>query len=166
MTGNVLNLGHLYFDIVSNFVLRISDFSYRDTLHASRDTNLPSTPVERALQIEPFLCKTNPILERPSKCNLLVNNELRTINYELWNTKRTQNESNLSCRSLWRSRNKPNFKTALRPDLPVPPVREPALLPCTARLYSWILPKWHNIWTIIISKKMIGKNLTSCISRS
>jgi len=38
--GKVLNLGHLDFDIVSDFVLRISYFSYRDTnfcpLHLSR----------------------------------------------------------------------------------------------------------------------------------
>ena len=36
--GKLLNLGHLDFDIVSNFELRISYFSYRDTLHDSRDT--------------------------------------------------------------------------------------------------------------------------------
>jgi hypothetical protein len=35
--GKVLNLGHLDFDIVSNFVLRISYFSYRDTLHEIRN---------------------------------------------------------------------------------------------------------------------------------
>ena len=61
--AKVLNLGHLYFDIVSVLELRISYFSYRDTLHASRDTNLSSTIVEDPLQIGPILCKTKPIFE-------------------------------------------------------------------------------------------------------
>jgi len=43
-----LNLGHLDFDIVSNFVLRISYFSYRDT-------NFPFTTVEKPLQISSFM---------------------------------------------------------------------------------------------------------------
>jgi len=38
--NKVLNLDHLDFDIVSNFVLRISCFSYRDTLHDSRNCPL------------------------------------------------------------------------------------------------------------------------------
>jgi hypothetical protein len=43
---------------------------------------------------------------------ITTNYEQRTMNYEVKNEpKRTQNESNLSCRSLWRSRNKPNFYT-------------------------------------------------------
>ena len=60
--AKVLNLGHLYFDIVSTvrcpvevLELRISYFSYRDTLHASRDTSLPSTSVENPLQISSFM---------------------------------------------------------------------------------------------------------------
>jgi len=39
---------------------------------------------------------------------LTMNYEQRTMNDE---KKRTQNEPNLSCRSLWRSRIKPNFCT-------------------------------------------------------
>ena len=50
-----MNLGHLDFDIVSNFDIRISYFSYRDTLHASRDTNLFFTTVVSALQIRLFM---------------------------------------------------------------------------------------------------------------
>ena len=50
-----MNLDHLDFDIVSDFVLRISYFSYRDTLYASRDTKLPSTTVENPLQISSFM---------------------------------------------------------------------------------------------------------------
>ncbi|MHC4173716.1 MAG: hypothetical protein ACYST5_12345 [Planctomycetota bacterium] len=53
--AKVLNLGRLYFDIVSVLELRISYFSYRDTLHASRDTSLPSTFVEDSLQISSFM---------------------------------------------------------------------------------------------------------------
>jgi hypothetical protein len=53
--GKVFNLGNLDFDIVSDLELRISDFSYRDTLHASRDTNITFTTVEDSLQIGPFL---------------------------------------------------------------------------------------------------------------
>ena len=83
MKGNVLNLGNLYFDIVSDFVLRISYFLYRDTLHAIRDTNLSSTLVERALQIKPFLYKTNPISSKQNERKLLSYNELRTNNNEL-----------------------------------------------------------------------------------
>jgi hypothetical protein len=59
--GKVLNLGRLDFDIVYDFEFRISCFSYRDTLHDSRFTKLPSTIVENPLQIGPIFCKTNPI---------------------------------------------------------------------------------------------------------
>jgi hypothetical protein len=58
----VLNLSHLYFDIVSIvrcpvevLELHISYFSHRDTLHTSRDTSLPSTIVENPLQISLFM---------------------------------------------------------------------------------------------------------------
>jgi len=65
-----LNLGHLDFDIVSNFVLRISYFSYRDT-------NFPSTFVESALQISPFL--TN----KPNLLNAQMNvSRVSTRDYE------------------------------------------------------------------------------------
>jgi hypothetical protein len=46
--GVVLNLGNLDFDIVSNFVLRISDFG---------GSSRRSTLVERTLQITPFYAK-------------------------------------------------------------------------------------------------------------
>ena len=48
--GVVLNLRHLYFDIVSDFVLRISCLC-----------KVLSTPVENVRQIAPFFYKTNPI---------------------------------------------------------------------------------------------------------
>ncbi len=50
--GKVLNLDHLYFDIVSDLELRISDFANLGIF----------TLVESSLQISYFLCKTNPIL--------------------------------------------------------------------------------------------------------
>jgi len=56
-------LGHLDFEIVSNFVLRISYFSYRDT-------NFPSTTVESALQISSFL--TNKANFRKSQMNVSI----------------------------------------------------------------------------------------------
>ena len=52
--GKVLNLGHLDFDIVSDLELRISDFAGLGIF----------TLVVRALQIQPFFCKTNPISEK------------------------------------------------------------------------------------------------------
>ncbi len=61
--GVVLNLGHLDFDIVSNFVLRISYFASQGI----------STLVESALQIQPFLCKTNPIFKKSSERNRFNN---------------------------------------------------------------------------------------------
>ena len=56
--NKVLNLGHLNFDIVSNFVLRISYFSCRDTLHASRNS---------ALQLSRELYKSNLFLQNKAK---------------------------------------------------------------------------------------------------
>jgi hypothetical protein len=53
-----LNFGHLYFDIVSNFVLRISDFASLGI----------STLVERALQNHPFL--TNKANFQKSQINV------------------------------------------------------------------------------------------------
>ena len=41
------------------------------------------TTVVSALQIQPFLCKTNPISEKPNERKCFYNNELRTKNYEL-----------------------------------------------------------------------------------
>jgi len=71
-----LNLGHLDFDIVSNFVLRISYFSYRDT-------NFPSTSVEDSLQISPFMQnKANFPKSQMNVTNLLTTNyEQLTMNY-------------------------------------------------------------------------------------
>ncbi|HIJ52837.1 MAG TPA: hypothetical protein HPP66_06740 [Planctomycetes bacterium] len=65
-----MNLGHLDFDIVSNFVLRISYFSYRDT-------NFPSTTVENALQIAHFM--QNKPNFRKAKMNV---NMVLTVDYE------------------------------------------------------------------------------------
>ena len=42
-----------------------------------------STLVESALQIDPFLCKTNPISGKSNERKCFCNNELRTKNYEL-----------------------------------------------------------------------------------
>jgi len=88
--GKVLNLDHLDFDIVSNphfhgdeftpvkaGVLRISYFSYRDTLHASRFTKLPSTSVENALQIGSFMQNKANFLDALMNVTSLI-----TIDYE------------------------------------------------------------------------------------
>jgi len=74
--GKVLNLDNLDFDIVSNFVLRISYFSYRDTLHASRFTKLPFTTVKDSLQIDPFYAKQSQFAGYPNEHNFCYNNEL------------------------------------------------------------------------------------------
>ncbi len=74
--GKVLNLGHLDFDIVSNFVLRISYFSHRDTLYASRFTKLPSTLVESPLQIHPFYAKQTQFTKCSNERKFCYNNEL------------------------------------------------------------------------------------------
>jgi hypothetical protein len=77
-----LNLGHLYFDIVSDFVLRISDFASLGI----------STLVENPLQISPFL--TNKPNFRKSQMN--VNNVL-TKDYEKmysWSSGKNKANSN------------------------------------------------------------------------
>jgi len=76
-------LGNLDFDIVSNFVLLISYFSYRDT-------NFSSTFVESALQIAHFM--QNKPNFRKSQMNV---NMVLTVDYE----KKTLGE---------RGKNKPN----------------------------------------------------------
>ncbi len=55
-----MNLGHLDFDIVSDFNIRISDFASLGPLHLSR-----------TLYKSHLLCKTNPILIR-AKINLTL----------------------------------------------------------------------------------------------
>jgi hypothetical protein len=80
--GEVLNLGHLDFDIVSNFVLRISYFASLGT----------STTVEDSLQIRPFFAKRTQFQKKSNELKSFYNNELRTTNYELRSKKRTQNE--------------------------------------------------------------------------
>ncbi len=65
--GKVLNLGHLDFDIVSYFVLRISYFASLG----------PSTTVESALQIRPFM--QNKANFRKSQMNV---NKVLTRDYE------------------------------------------------------------------------------------
>jgi len=87
MKGNVLNLGNLNFDIVStvrcpveNFVLSISVFTSLGI----------STLVVSALQIQPFLCKTNPISKNPGKRNRFTNNHLCNNRHMVKREKRTQ----------------------------------------------------------------------------
>jgi hypothetical protein len=53
----VLNLVNLHFEIVSNFVLRISDFAGLGT----------STTVENPLQIDPFYAKRTQFRESPNE---------------------------------------------------------------------------------------------------
>ncbi len=101
-----MDLGHLDFDIVSDFDIRISYFSYRDTLHASRntsfklrdtlhasrDTNLFFTTVERALQIRPFM--QNKANFRKSQMNV---NKVLTKDYEkkdTWWSGKKQSQTN------------------------------------------------------------------------
>jgi len=89
-----LNLGHLDFDIVSNFVLRISYFSYRDT-------NFPSTTVENPLQISSFL--TNKANLPDDQMNV---NKVLTKHYEnIANFKLCENKANSKP-------NKANFRKA------------------------------------------------------
>jgi len=78
--GKVLNLGHLYFDIVSNFVLRISDFASLGI----------STTVESALQIAPFMQNKPNLSDDQMNANMVL-----TMDYE----KRTLGK---------RGKNKPN----------------------------------------------------------
>jgi len=75
-----LNLGHLYFDIVSNFVLRISDFASLGI----------STTVESALQIAPFMQNKPNLSDDQMNANMVL-----TMDYE----KRTLGK---------RGKNKPN----------------------------------------------------------
>jgi len=71
-----LNLDHLYFDIVSDLELRISDFAILG----------PSTSVENPLQITYFLCKTNPILSAVGglQMNLSIFTEMDYENKSNW----------------------------------------------------------------------------------
>jgi len=78
-----LNLGHLDFDIVSNFVLRISYFSYRDT-------NFSSTFVVSALQIALFM-QNKPNFQK-AQMNV---SRVSTVDYERKDT-------------WWSGKNKPN----------------------------------------------------------
>jgi hypothetical protein len=61
-------------------------------------TNLPSTSVERALQIDPFYAKQTQFPGCPNECKCCYTNELRTINYEQRTKKQTQ--SNPTCRGV------------------------------------------------------------------
>jgi hypothetical protein len=82
--------------------LRISYFSYRDTLHASRDTNLPSTSVEDSLQISSFM--QNKANVKIGKMNVSVarikdyrkNNEQPTTNVIQNKPKQSQTKPVLS----------------------------------------------------------------------
>jgi len=65
-------LDHLDFYIVSNFVLRISYFSYRDTLHDSRFTKFSSTSVENNLQISSFYAKQTQFPKGQNERNYLL----------------------------------------------------------------------------------------------
>jgi len=61
-----LNLGHLDFDIVSDFDIRISDFASLGT----------STSVENALQISPFYAKQSQFPKSPNERKPSFNNGL------------------------------------------------------------------------------------------
>jgi len=62
-----LDLGHLYFDIVSDLELRISDFG---------GSSRRSTFVESALQIHPFYAKQTQFTECSNEHKLSNNKEL------------------------------------------------------------------------------------------
>ena len=55
-----MNLGHLDFDIVSDLALRISCFSYRDTLHASCFTKLPFDNCRESSTNRPIFMQNKP----------------------------------------------------------------------------------------------------------
>jgi len=97
-------LDHLDFDIVSNFELRISYFSYRDTkcpLHLS--STCPPQAERSTNQL--FLCKTNPILSAVGGLQMNVN-PYNTTDYE--------NKSNWTLGENEPNTNpiKPNFRKA------------------------------------------------------
>jgi len=81
-----LNLDHLYFDIVSDLELRISDFAILG----------PSTSVENPLQITYFLCKTNPILSAVGglQMNLSIFTEMDYENKSNWTLGENKPNSN------------------------------------------------------------------------
>jgi len=82
--GKVLNLGHLYFDIVSDLELRISDFASLGIF----------TFVESPLQITYFLCKTKPILSAVGGLQMNVN-LYNTTDYEnKWQRRVRKNKPN------------------------------------------------------------------------
>jgi len=62
-----LDLGHLYFDIVSDLELRISDFG---------GSSRRSTFVESALQIHPFYAKQTQFPKKSNERKFCYNNEL------------------------------------------------------------------------------------------
>ena len=114
-----MNLGNLDFDIVSNFVLLISYFSYRDT-------NFSSTFVESALQIAHFM-QNKPNLRKAQMnvTNLLTTNyEQLTMNYVQKNKPKTnpiQSQSNPI------KANKMPKQTRFKPKQTQPVVSLPAL---------------------------------------
>jgi hypothetical protein len=67
------------------FSTLIFDFPLRDTLHASRDTKILSTTVERSLQINPFL--TNKANFPKSQMNVMY---IVTKDYEKMDTRSTR----------------------------------------------------------------------------
>ncbi len=89
--GKVLNLDHLYFDIVSDLELRISDFASLGI----------STLVEMPLQITPFYAKQTQFQKKSNDVN-----PYNTTDYERkrnWTLSENKPNSNP---------NKPNFKRA------------------------------------------------------
>ena len=94
-----MNLGHLDFDIVSNFALRISDLWFREWQPLSVNFPRPSTSVESPLQIHLFL------QNKPNFQNAQINvTSINTMNYELRTMNYfTQNKPNSNPI-------KPNFK--------------------------------------------------------
>jgi hypothetical protein len=84
-----LNLGHLDFDIVSDFVLRISYFDRLQNLYICRDT---FTDVVSALQIHTFLTNKANFLDDQMNVSsaITMNYEQRTMNYEVKNKPKTK----------------------------------------------------------------------------
>ena len=84
---------HLDFDIVSNFELRISYFSYRNTLHEIRNCPLH---LSRTLYKSALFMQNKPNFDKgQNKPNPLYKKDLRKFFTPSDNEKRTQNKPNL-----------------------------------------------------------------------
>jgi hypothetical protein len=140
-TFYILSCGFAFFTLI---------FAFSFTQYAIRNTHneIVPTTVERALQIHPFLCKTNPISKKSSERILFINKGIRTFGHLVKWEKRTQNEPNSNPIQTQNKPKQSQFPNSSRARFIYFAYSLTGFIMFTAQIYPSTLPKWHNIRTI------------------